>query len=52
MPGFCELNKCKVVYPSSADTLTMSGVPAKFLSPRRDDGYYGCLYGDCDVKIS
>ena len=52
MPDFCELGECKVVYPSSADTLTMSGVPAEFLSPRRDDGYYGCLYGDCDVKIS
>ena len=34
------------MYPTSADT------SAEFLSPRGDDGYYGCLYGDCDVKIS
>ena len=52
IPDFCELSECKIVYPTSADTITMSGVPAEFLSPRADNGYYGCLYGDCDVKIS
>ena len=49
---FCPLEECKLVYPTSADNLTMSGVPAEFLSPRSSAGYYGCLYGDCGREIS
>ena len=49
---YCPLEECKIVYPTSSDGLTMSGVPAEFLSPRSSDGHYGCLYGDCGAKIS
>ena len=49
---FCPLEECKIVYPTSADNLTMSGVPAEFLSPRTSDGHYGCLYGECGSKMS
>ena len=49
---FCPLEECKLIYPTSADNLTMSGVPAEFLSPRTSAGYYGCLFGDCGKEIS
>ena len=49
---FCPLEDCKLIYPTSADNLTMSGVPAEFLSPRSSAGYYGCLFGDCGKEIS
>ena len=49
---YCPLDQCKIVYPISADTLTMSGVPSELVSPLWDDGYYGCLFGDCSMVLS
>ena len=49
---YCPLDQCKIVYPISADTLSMSGVPSEMVSPRRADGYYGCMYGGCGMKMS
>ena len=40
------------MFPISADTLTMSGVPSELVLPRHDDGYYGCLFGDCGAVLS
>ena len=49
---YCPLDQCKLVYPITADTLTMSGVPSEFVSSRTEDGHYGCLFGDCTMVLS